>query len=1445
MSVYKDPAAAVAGAVSKKAAAKFSFKGTLKALGLTNPWGWALIGASIGVELLIRNIFKPKLEPLPVKTHNLSGGREVARWVLGERRVNLEWVDGTALPGVHYRDNHIRLIAAVSEGACEGVREIWLNQDPFPYNGTSVLVPREGTQYVIPGSEVSKYSFPSRYAFRLYPKFLADGTQAGTALTTGNPRWRIPPGRQYNGNPGENDWGSEPTNATTLFRDQAGGPTTDFGLEVKEIGANYRMDGISWVQEDLFQPFFQQTDPQSRLYKGVPDTDIRMRGLKITWPGQAEATWTSNPIAMLYWVDTVYRGIPESKIDTASFRDDYNACEETLVYGFGASAPPNPLPEAYTWYIRSDNRVYRRVNDAWEEQGSSPGDYAWFAGRGTPSTDPKAGGNVAVRVPRYRCHLEIESGMQIEDIYRQILVSCAGVRYEQKGKIHYRVGDPARAVSLTVAPGDVLDVIEAHPWQPIEARINKFTARMSQSSQNDWLPDTIAYEDTQARARDGALRTTEFTLEAVTDPIQAANITSIMLKQARLSASWVLHLGGFPGMAQSDLAPYDILRVTLPELGLADRKLQVMGARPQPDGTVIAVVQEYADDLYAPVLALPALPRRVLKFPAPHATAFLAAEGVTIHVGVGPPAPELGADGDLYLQRGGNIWYKADGTWIDSGRAAAGAQGFITFEIESTEEVERPLPPQTAPDGTVAYNLATGQYWLRERGGWTYKGDLTGDAGPRGPGVIEWASDRAPRPEDGTDGDMWRRATGEWWIKVQGTWVKQEGVLGKNGARVIAVSGHGPPLPPAQYDPLAEDGDMVFARGSLRFYQLEGGSWIEIADLSPNRTFVYTDIEGAPPSATNLPQIASARQGDEARNGRTGEIWRLSGTVWTQVGDATRAGGFSVGQADPPSMDGVIVGDVYLSKETDKRYVWTQADDGSRSWVHDGYIHASQWIPSTAIPNTGTPGDCYLDPRTGDFWCVGADGTVPDPPDGTLGREIVSTPIIVGEPGDCKVYVFAGYPPSQAFGNVNDGVIDLKGRYGVKENSPTDTGGQWPPAKRLAPEGTEVSINQVADPDDLLQFFVSRRSQKEVYALITGGDDIGEIWHWKNVIARGRRIGQWEQTNVRICGNAAITAGTLAAPTFRRSDVNMLLLTAGSGKGTVTVSFRWTGGVGNGYNVRYRPLGGEWTTERINSITIRNHHFSGLRANTTYEIAIQTVGASSRTTTWVQVTVTTPGILRPSRPVEVNGAESDTDDGHVNVDWEGPTAWGDEQVEAFIVRLRQNAFVRATETVEDAAARTHVFVDVVAGSYQVEVAARNPGGTSDFRRSSTFHVTGETTPTPPPPSVILTPNPPREMIATVRAVRTGWYVDMDWVYTQRPGGAATGFEAFARNISLVGHYNTWRRIGGGNLKAGRLFYLPGFLAPGRLQVRLRATNAAGVSTAASFNPVAPARHPDH
>ena len=670
-----------------QAAGKGLAKGVLGALGLSNPAGWAFLGINIGFSLLRRYLFKPKIEPLPVKALNITGGREIARIVIGERRVNLEWTDATTLPGAEYRDNYKQFVACLSEHPCEDLKKIWVDQEPFPHRVDPAdehhYIPALNSAYILPESDVTKYNFPTSYAFEIRKKFKADGTESASARTDNNPRYSAPANREYNGNPGGENWGSAPTERTTLYRDpvaecpdgytldynaegnpfcrndtifsdtqdptynSANAQKINYALEVKAIGADYKLEGISWAQVNWFEPFYQQTDRSSKLYQRAPEVAILMQGIKMTTPySKVTPVYSANPAAVLHWIDTVYRKIPESEIDQDSYKAAYDHCEETISYRYGKTIPANSLGNNGEYYARSNGHIYRKDNGAWTDLGASPalGDYDWLASQGE---------NGVYTMPRYRFSAELEVGKEdVEELYEKVLACCGdGRRYQQGGKIKYRVG-VHRESSLTLAQDDILEVGEFQPWMPAKARVNDLSAHIPQSEENDWLPDVVEFPDAAAIARDGERRSAQYELEGETNPIRARNILKIQLGQLRESAVFPIRVGPFPNEEQRDIEPLDVLTVTHAEFSWNAKLVQVISVVHLRDRTAVCLCRGYEQGIYEPSLALPGIPkRRPVKF---------------TDIAGKPEVSGLAADGYAVKQRDGTVVNHLVATWTES-----------------------------------------------------------------------------------------------------------------------------------------------------------------------------------------------------------------------------------------------------------------------------------------------------------------------------------------------------------------------------------------------------------------------------------------------------------------------------------------------------------------------------------------------------------------------------------------------------------------------------------------------------------------------------------------------------------------------------------------------------------------------------------------------------------
>ena len=493
---------------------------------------------------------------------------------------------------------------------------------------------------------MQQYSFPTDYAFELWAKFKADGTEMGDFRTVGNLRWAIPANRRYNGNPGPEDWRvgeSNRTLLTTLYQDPTyrcpdgsevqydgqnrpycllqltmqpdydavitdydASPKYDIALEVKTINEEYRMDKMSFVPFRYFQPFYQQDDRNARLYPRPPEVDILMQGAKITTPDSATPVYSRNPIAVLHWVDTVYRGIPESEIDAAAYKAAFDYCEQTINYRYGAGVPDDAMGADGEFFARADGRIYEKVSGAWDDRGVFQGDYAWLSSQGT---------NGVYSVKRFTFNGEIEIGANVEDIYDRIK-SCVGDmrRYQYLGKIHYRVGGQDDTIKLDVPEADIWELGEMQPWQGIKERVNKLSARMDQSEEHDWLPDDVEFTDSAAVTRDGELREAQIELDGETNPLRAQNILKTQLGLLRETAVIPIRIGYMASFEQRTIQPLDNITVNGTEHKWNREKMQVIHCVQMRDRTVIALCRKFDASVYAPTLTLPGIQRRPVRY---------------------------------------------------------------------------------------------------------------------------------------------------------------------------------------------------------------------------------------------------------------------------------------------------------------------------------------------------------------------------------------------------------------------------------------------------------------------------------------------------------------------------------------------------------------------------------------------------------------------------------------------------------------------------------------------------------------------------------------------------------------------------------------------------------------------------------------------------------------
>ena len=347
---------------------------------------------------------------------------------------------------------------------------------------------------------------------------------------------------------------------------------------------------------------------------------------------------------------------------------------------------------------------------------------------------------------------------------------------------------------------------------------------------------------------------------------------------------------------------------------------------------------------------------------------------------------------------------------------------------------------------------------------------------------------------------------------------------------------------------------------------------------------------------------------------------------------------------------------------------------------------------------------------------------------------------------------------------------------------------------------------------------------------MTAGDDTGEVFKAVETTGSdGTQTVTWRQTTVSLCGTAAINP-VLAAPTFLSRNVTFTVTSAG----TINAFLQWSGGLGVGWDIRYRQKGvSAWTrVPRIITFTSRNQSISGLAANKDYEFEVAAVGADGSNSTWARVNKRTSGLPLALPPLAIQAEESQVFDGNVNIDWTNRTDW--RQVSRLRVRLRRPGYTQAVaQKYVSATSTSTYFTNVPTGSYYVQIAAENPQGIGNDGSSARFLVT-RNAPAPPPRREEYVHLPYEVVSVTAaftdhRTIRVT--IDASRV---KPNGAPTGFEYKLTPVrnGQVQFSDPWRRLFNGFPATGRNAITAniGFILGEAVDsICVRAVNSAGSS----------------
>ena len=247
---------------------------------------------SLGVGLLAR-AFAPKppsfkgLNPASAGSRGtpeqtLNDPVTVARWIVGQVRCagKVVWVHVDDAEDIVNKDTNrdtvssLHMAQVISEGACEGIDEIWL----------------DGEKLTVTKSTVSNHSVYTADGFELHEYFKADGNE-----------------------------GAECFAAAT-------------GADLSWTAADVQGMGLSWIYVKYTQNNYGN-DLESRRYSRIPRLEFVLKGIKITRarnPKTGTPRWTENAAIIRKWWLTERRGINYERINATYYNAARTRCDSVI-----------------------------------------------------------------------------------------------------------------------------------------------------------------------------------------------------------------------------------------------------------------------------------------------------------------------------------------------------------------------------------------------------------------------------------------------------------------------------------------------------------------------------------------------------------------------------------------------------------------------------------------------------------------------------------------------------------------------------------------------------------------------------------------------------------------------------------------------------------------------------------------------------------------------------------------------------------------------------------------------------------------------------------------------------------------------------------------------------------------------------------------------------------
>ena len=1009
------------------------------------------VALSAGTALVSR-LLRPRrrIEALDGAKSTIQSEIVPARWILGE---------GVLAPGalVYFgsagRDARMALV--LSEGECGRIR------NRVKIDGQSVPLVRtaDADGDLLKPQAASK--FADKIEFREY--FKGDGTQ-GTHMRTAAPT------ETYTYDQGDGTYGSFPNYGTEFQRRQ--GQDEPYVTPFPEWTAAHQLQGLSWVYVRLTQPEYG-TDIDKRFWTRVPNLEFLVDGLKITWPGEATPTTTSNAAAVRYWWETERRGRVASAIDAASFTAAYALSDEDVDATNGGA---DPLPAGY---------------DAW------------------PTTSK-----------RYSIRGVFASGDDIGGVEDRLDVAWAGEVVESAGSLYFRPGVD-RPSLLSIGDAQIIEPPVARPWPALQERVNALTGEIPQSAQHDWsslsLPQVPESVTPAALERAGGKRSGHVRLAYISDPLTAGRLLAVNLRRGQESLRIQVVVTPGETFERTGLIPTDRVLLTNSEYGLVQSRFEVERVLIRQDGAVALTLREDLVGTYDDTLVLPPLEPRVIRLEDDRQVPDVAgltsdeiaetgSDGVTaihlliswdasdareteinirekvaagawesiISVGSNLRLPGVVA-GAIYQVRArhwnrrgvagewtaihentvdGDLTPPGQMTSLDLNPLAGGYRAEWTnptdddfaaarvYASGSNSFATAALVAEVSADYYVATGLPTGTavfVWVRALDSSGNAGQVRGpvEVTPLAPGVAAAILTGAGQPDnaDGKNGDIYVQAGGTVWRKIAGIWVDTGiDLTGPSGATIRSGAIADGATPTGSGTTVGD----VFLATDGRWWRWSGTAWIFQGNLTgrdgPGAEFVFqTTTTSVAPTLIQLPsnvmqmddQVPDNWEDDPQGVDATNQFeWvsqraRNSAGVWGNFSAPALWAVYipgsmvhDIGSATEPAADLGVIGDTAIN---DGGEYWLK---GIAGWVRRGDLTG----PGSEVYFYGSGEALTVFPPPASF---GVDGDIAIGPDGRVLRKVsgawVDVELVIPAPtGLSAVYTVVTLSPTDISSTIYD-----------------------------------------------------------------------------------------------------------------------------------------------------------------------------------------------------------------------------------------------------------------------------------------------------------------------------------------------------------------------------------------------------------------------------------------